>query len=151
MRIVDIDAVWLHCPIPYERQHVSDYGRIASFDATLISVTTEDGRTGYGEAKAAVGSAGGCAAIVAYVKQDLRPMLVGQDADRINLLWERMYNGPRDHYAVARGRPFPILGRRGLSVEICMRLRWWRWWRWWLGARVAGPTLVALAPVFLRV
>ena len=116
MRIVDIDAVWLHCPIPYERQHVSDYGRIASFDATLISVTTEDGRTGYGEAKAAVGSAGGCAAIVAYVKQDLRPMLVGQDADRINLLWERMYNGPRDHYAVARGRPFPILGRRGLSV-----------------------------------
>ena len=116
MRIVDVDAVWLHCPIPYERQHVSDYGRIASFDATLISVTTEDGRTGYGEAKAAVGSAGGCAAIVAYVRQDLRPMLVGQDADRINLLWERMYNGPRDHYAVARGRPFPILGRRGLSV-----------------------------------
>lgn len=116
MRIVDVDAVWLHCPIPYERQHVSDYGRIASFDATLVSVTTEDGLTGYGEAKAAVGSAGGCAAIAAYVKQDLRELLVGQDARRIGLLWERMYNGPRDHYAVARGRPFPILGRRGLSV-----------------------------------
>jgi L-alanine-DL-glutamate epimerase-like enolase superfamily enzyme len=116
MRIVDVDAVWLHCPIPYERQHISDYGRIASFDATLISVTTEDGLTGYGEAKAAVGSAGGCAAIAAYVRQDLRELLVGQDARRISLLWERMYNGPRDHYAVARGRPFPILGRRGLSV-----------------------------------
>lgn len=114
--IEDVDAVWLHCPIPYERQHVSDYGRIASFDATLISVTTEDGLTGYGEAKAAVGSAGGCAAIVTYVKQDLRPLLVGQDAGRIGLLWERMYNGPRDHYAIARGRPFPILGRRGLTV-----------------------------------
>lgn len=116
MRITDVDAIWLHCPIPYERQHVSDYGRIASFDATLVSVTTEDGLTGYGEAKAAVGSAGGCAAIVAYIKQDLRPMLVGQDAGRIGLLWERMYNGPRDHYAIARGRPFPVLGRRGLSV-----------------------------------
>jgi D-galactarolactone cycloisomerase len=116
MIITDVDAVWLHCPIPYERQHVSDYGRIASFDATLVSVTTADGLTGYGEAKAAVGSAGGCAAIVAYIKQDLRPMLIGQDAGRIGLLWERMYNGPRDHYAVARGRPFPILGRRGLSV-----------------------------------
>ncbi len=27
-----------------------------------------------------------------------------------------MYNGPRDHYALARGRGFPVLGRRGLTV-----------------------------------
>jgi L-alanine-DL-glutamate epimerase-like enolase superfamily enzyme len=28
-----------------------------------------------------------------------------------------MYNGTRDHYALARGRAFPILGRRGLTIS----------------------------------
>lgn len=117
MKIVDVDAIWLHCPIPYERQHVSDFGRIASFDMTLISVTTDDGRVGYGEAKAAVGSSGVCAALVTCVRHELRPILLGRDPRRINELWERMYNGPRDHYALARGRGFPILGRRGLTIS----------------------------------
>jgi D-galactarolactone cycloisomerase len=117
MQITDVNAIWLHCPIPYERQHVSDFGRIASFDATLVQVTTEDGRTGYGEAKAAVGSAGVCAALVSCVQHELRPLLIGQDARQISMLWERMYNGPRDHYALARGRAFPVLGRRGLTIS----------------------------------
>ena len=56
MRIRDVEAFWLHCPIPYEQQHVSDFGRLASFDMTLVRITTEDGRVGHGEAKAAVGS-----------------------------------------------------------------------------------------------
>jgi len=117
MKIIDVDAVWLHCPIPYERQHVSDFGRIASFDMTLVSVTTDDGLVGYGEAKAAVGSSGVCAALVTCVKQELRPILLGRDPRQINELWERMYNGPRDHYALARGRGFPVLGRRGLTIS----------------------------------
>jgi L-alanine-DL-glutamate epimerase-like enolase superfamily enzyme len=117
MKIVDVDAVWLHCPIPNERQHVSDFGRIASFDMTLVSVTTDDGLVGYGEAKAAVGSSGVCAALVTCVKQELRPIVLGRDPRRINELWERMYNGPRDHYALARGRGFPVLGRRGLTIS----------------------------------
>jgi L-alanine-DL-glutamate epimerase-like enolase superfamily enzyme len=116
MKIVDVNAVWLHCPIPYERQHVSDFGRIASFDMTLVSVTAENGMVGYGEAKAAVGSSGVCAALVTCVREELRPILLGRDARRITELWERMYNGPRDHYALERGRAFPVLGRRGLTV-----------------------------------
>jgi L-alanine-DL-glutamate epimerase-like enolase superfamily enzyme len=116
MRIADVEAFWLHCPIAYERQHVSDFGRIASFDMTLVRVTTDDGLVGYGEAKAAVGSAGVCASLVTCIEQELRPILIGQDARRINELWERMYNGTRGHYALARGRAFPILGRRGLTV-----------------------------------
>lgn len=116
MRIENVQAVWLHCPIPFERQHVSDYGRIASFDMTLVTVTTEDGSQGFGEAKAAVGSAGVCAALVACVEHELKPMLVGRDAREITAHWERMYSGPRDHYALARGRGFPVLGRRGLTI-----------------------------------
>lgn len=117
MIIRDVDAVWLSCPIPYEKQHVSDFGRLSSFDMTLITITTEDGLTGYGEAKASVGSAGVCAAIVTAVREELRPLLIGQDARQITRLWEIMYNGVRDHYALARGRSFPVLGRRGLTIS----------------------------------
>ena len=116
MLITDVDAVWLSCPIPYEKQHVSDFGRLASFDMTLVKVTTDRGLIGYGEAKAAVGSAGTCASLVEVVRRDLRPLLLGQDARHIGRLWEMMYNGSRDHYALARGRAFPILGRRGLTI-----------------------------------
>ena len=117
MIIRDVDAVWLHCPIPYEKQHVSDFGRLASFDCTLVTITTDEGLQGFGEAKAAVGSAGVCAAIVTCVRHELKPILVGQDARQISRLWECMYNGTRDHYALARGRAFPILGRRGLTIS----------------------------------
>jgi D-galactarolactone cycloisomerase len=112
-KIRDVDAVWLHCPIPYERQHVSDFGRIASFDCTLVSITTDDGRVGYGEAKAAVGSSGSCAALAAIINDELKPKLIGRDPDAINAIWELAYNDTRDHYALARGRAFPTLGRRG--------------------------------------
>ena len=117
MKITSIDAIWLHCPIPYEQQHVSDFGRLASFDCVLVSVETDAGIVGYGEAKSAVGSAGTCAALVSAIKHDLAPQLVGADPRRINELWEVMYNGSRDHYALSRGRAFPVLGRRGLLIS----------------------------------
>lgn len=116
MRIAEVEAFWLHCPIPHERQHISDFGRIASFDATLVRITTEDGRVGYGEAKASVGSAAVCASLVTCVLHDLRPILLGQDARQIAGLWEQMYSGTRGHYAIDRGRVFPVLGRRGVTV-----------------------------------
>lgn len=116
-RIADVQAYWLRCPIPYEKQHVSDFGRLEHFDMTLVVVTTDDGRRGYGEAKAAVGSAGSCASLVACVRHELRPLLLGEDARNIARLWELMYNGSRGHYALERGRGFPILGRRGLTIS----------------------------------
>ena len=117
MKITNIDATWLHCPIPYEQQHISDFGRLASFDCVLVTIMTDEGLVGYGEAKSAVGSAGTCAALVSAVKQDLAPQLLGKDPRRINELWEVMYNGTRDHYALSRGRAFPVLGRRGLLIS----------------------------------
>lgn len=117
MKIANVEAYWLRCPIPEKKQHRSDYGLLTNFDMTLIVVTTEDGLKGFGEAKAAVGSSGVCASIVTCVEHELKPILMGQDARNINELWERMYNGVRDHYALKRGRVFPILGRRGLTVS----------------------------------
>lgn len=117
MKITNVEAFWLRCPIPKEKQHFSDYGLLTNFDMALVVITTEDGLQGFGEAKAAVGSSGVCASIVSCVENELKPILIGKDAKDITRLWEMMYNGTRDHYALSRGRKFPILGRRGLTVS----------------------------------
>lgn len=117
MKITNVEAFWLRCPIPKEKQHFSDYGLLTNFDMALVVITTEDGLQGFGEAKAAVGSSGVCASIVSCVENELKPILIGKDAKDITRLWEIMYNGTRDHYALSRGRKFPILGRRGLTVS----------------------------------
>src|SRR5437867_8925678 len=114
MKIVDVRGTWLRAPIPESFQHTSDFGRLSTFDMTLVRVETEDGITGFGEAKAAVGSAGICGPVAAVVNQELRPLLVGEDSDNVQGLWEKMYSGTRAHYAMRYGRPFPELGRRGL-------------------------------------
>lgn len=79
MRITNVDAQWLRYPIPEAKQHTSDFGRLTTFDMTLVRIDTDEGITGYGEAKAAVGSAGINAPVVAGINQELRPRLVGRD------------------------------------------------------------------------
>lgn len=117
MKITNVEAFWLRCPIPKEKQHKSDYGLLTDFDMTLVVVTTDTGLQGFGEAKAAVGSSGVCASIVTCVEKELKPLLIGKDARHISRIWEHIYNGTRDHYALDRGRKFPILGRRGLTIS----------------------------------
>lgn len=141
-KIRDVDAVWLHCPIAYERQHVSDFGRITSFDCTLVTVTTDDGQTGFGEAKAAVGSSGSCASLVAIINEELRPKLIGRDPDAINAIWELAYSDTRDHYALARGRAFPTLGRRGHLIAALSGIDMALWDL--LGKKLGVPVLALL-------
>jgi len=116
MKIRSVRATWLHVPIPPDRQHTTDFGRIASFDTTLVRVETETDQAAFGEAKAAVGSAGTNAALVTCIEQELAPLILGEDARDISRLWDVMYNGSRAHFAIARGHGFPVLGRRGLTV-----------------------------------
>ena len=117
MKIANIEAFWLRCPIPKEKQHRSDYGLLTNFDMTLVVVTTDTGLQGFGEAKAAVGSSGVCASIVTAIESEIKPALIGQDVDHISRIWDIVYNGTRDHYALSRGRKFPILGRRGTTIS----------------------------------
>jgi L-alanine-DL-glutamate epimerase-like enolase superfamily enzyme len=116
VKIKSVTADWLHVPIPEAQQHVTDFGRINSFDSTLVRVETNDGIVGYGEARGAAGSASANAALNACVEQDLAPLLVGEDPRRISRLWDVMYNGSRAHFALARGHVFPGLGRRGITL-----------------------------------
>ncbi|SMC73541.1 mandelate racemase/muconate lactonizing enzyme family protein [Pedobacter nyackensis] len=117
MKITNVEAFWLRCPIPEAKQHTSDYGLLTNFDMTLVVITTDSGLQGFGEAKAAVGSSGICASIVNCIENELKPVLLGKSVKDITRLWEEMYNGTRDHYALSRGRKFPILGRRGLTIS----------------------------------
>lgn len=117
MKILSVKAQWLHVPIPFDQQHVSDFGRIASFDSVLVRIETECGQVGYGEAKEEVGSEGNSHTLVAAIERKFGPLLIGEEPRDINRLWDLMYNGPRAHYAAARGQVFPILGRRGISVS----------------------------------
>ncbi|MBI2218430.1 MAG: mandelate racemase/muconate lactonizing enzyme family protein [Candidatus Rokubacteria bacterium] len=117
MEITGVNATWVHVPIPPERQHVSDFGRIASFDSVIVKVETDAGIVGWGEAKAGVGSAAPGAGLATIITKDLAPLLIGQDPRDISRLWDVMYNMPREGYAVDRGHVLPQLGRRGLSIS----------------------------------
>ncbi|MFN0313776.1 MAG: mandelate racemase/muconate lactonizing enzyme family protein [Burkholderiales bacterium] len=116
MKIKSVKATWLHCPIPLERQHVSDFGRVASFDSTLVRIETACGIVGWGEAKEEVGSASNNHSVTRAINEKYGPALIGLDPRDIVLINEQMYNGVRSHYALAHGRVFPALGRRGMSV-----------------------------------
>ncbi|MDI6754781.1 MAG: mandelate racemase/muconate lactonizing enzyme family protein [Thermodesulfobacteriota bacterium] len=117
MKITAIKAAWLQVPIPADKASVSDFGRNTSFNTTLVRVETDEGLIGYGEAKASVGSLGVQHALVTTIEKELAPLLIGQDPRDIARLWELMYSGSRAHYALSRGRVFPILSRRGITIS----------------------------------
>lgn len=117
MKITRVDARWCHVPIPPERQHKSDFGVATSFDSVIVRIDTDAGVTGWGEAKAGVGSSAACGGLAAIINQDFAPVLVGEDPRDISRLWDTLYSLQRQGYAVARGHVFPQLGRRGLSVS----------------------------------
>ncbi|MBM4331251.1 MAG: mandelate racemase/muconate lactonizing enzyme family protein [Deltaproteobacteria bacterium] len=117
MKITAIKAAWLQVPIPADKASVSDFGRNTSFNTTLVRVETDEGLIGYGEAKASVGSLGVQRALVTTIEQELAPLLIGQNPRDIARLWELMYSGSRAHYALSRGRVFPILCRRGITIS----------------------------------
>ncbi|HUF92194.1 MAG TPA: mandelate racemase/muconate lactonizing enzyme family protein, partial [Candidatus Limnocylindria bacterium] len=117
MKITSVQATWVHVPIPAERQHTSDFGKIASFDSVVVRIDTDAGLVGWGEAKAGVGSAASGFGLAAIINQDYAPLLVGQDPRDISRLWDVMYNTPREGYAIDRGHVLPQLGRRGLSIS----------------------------------
>src|SRR5262245_50132268 len=66
----------------------STHGAMASFELVTARLRTVDGAEGVGYTYT-VGAGG--AAIAALINRDLRPVLVGADAERIEWLWQRMW------------------------------------------------------------
>jgi L-alanine-DL-glutamate epimerase-like enolase superfamily enzyme len=117
MRITRVNADWIRVPIEHEQQHVSDFGRVATFDSVIIRIETDAGLVGVGEAKNAAGSSGSYAALTALINDEWRDLLVGRDPRSINRIWDELYNGVRAQFAIDRGHVFPQLSRRGLTVS----------------------------------
>lgn len=116
MRIGRVGATWVRFPLESDQQHVSDFGRVSSFDSLIVRIETECGLVGYGEGKNAAGSTGTYAALAALVNDEIGPRLVNRDPRDIGPIWEGLYNGARATYATTRGHVFPELSRRGLSI-----------------------------------
>ncbi|TCP47825.1 L-alanine-DL-glutamate epimerase-like enolase superfamily enzyme [Tamaricihabitans halophyticus] len=114
--IANLQAWWVHVPIPERQQHFGDFGQVSSFDSTIVRVTAENGVVGWGEAKNAPGSAGTYAALTALLNQEIAPKLIGKNALAPSVLADELYSGVRAHFASARGFVFPEMSRRGMSV-----------------------------------
>ena len=49
MKIKSVRGYWVHIPISPEKQHMSDFGRTTSFDATLVRTDSQCGLTRWGK------------------------------------------------------------------------------------------------------
>ena len=101
MKIRDVRIMLLTAPIPKERQYTSDFGTVQSRSAAIVVVETDDGLTGYGEAK------GTPLVMKAIVEHELKPLLLGEDPTRVTYLWEKLYNGSRLGLSLYYGRSMP--------------------------------------------
>ena len=116
MRIKSVKAWWVQIPIAMDKQHVSDFGRLRSFDAAILRIETDDGLVGWGEGKNAAGSAGHYSTLVHLLNHEFGPTLIGRDPADVTYIWEDLYNGVRSEKAAAAGQAMPELARRGLTV-----------------------------------
>jgi D-arabinonate dehydratase/D-galactarolactone cycloisomerase len=106
-------------PTAYRRRYI--YSN--TIDTVIVRVTTDDGLTGWGEAKAPVAPS----VAKAIIDELLASLLVGHDPRDTLLLWERMYAGMR-----VRGHRagFYIEAMSGIDIAL-----------WDLAAKMAGAPI----------
>src|SRR5712691_3059567 len=111
MRISNVRVLLLSAPIPPERRWTSDFGTNTKQDVAIVIVETDEGLSGYGEAK------GTPVAMKVLVEDVLGPQLLGEDPTRVEFLWEKMYSASRLPLALAHGRPYHRAGSRGETIH----------------------------------
>lgn len=115
MKIARVEAGWLRVPIPITEQVRSDYGLMDQFNVVIVRVTTDGGLEGFGEVKAGGGALSTNIALLAMIRDEIGPRLIGRDPRRITRIFEEAYNGGRVDKAIAGGRTMPAVGARGLA------------------------------------
>ncbi len=116
MRITSAQAWWVQIPIAADKQHVSDFGRLRTFDAAILRLETDDGLIGWGEAKNAAGSAGEYGTLVHLLNHEFGPKVIDRDPADVTWIWEDLYNGVRAGKARHSGQVMPELARRGMTI-----------------------------------
>lgn len=97
MKISSVNARLFYIPLPTVLTD-STHGEMRHFAVATVQITTEDGAEGLGYTYT-VGKTGGSATL-AMLRDDLVPLLVGEDPRCIKRLWQQMWW--RLHY-VGRG------------------------------------------------
>lgn len=107
MKITDVKTHLVHCPIPEVERVRSGAGLKLARQAAFVEIRTDEGLTGIGPCS--FGSASlDLAAVASLIDNTLAPMLVGEEAGRIQYLWDKIYYG-----AVVR-----VHGHRGIGVAL---------------------------------
>jgi L-alanine-DL-glutamate epimerase-like enolase superfamily enzyme len=87
MKITQLEAYAVSCPVPPAAQVSLGIGRTLKRDAVLLKVITESGLIGWGEAHA-----GRAPSVIAeLINATLAPLVVGESASDIQGLWTRIY------------------------------------------------------------
>ncbi len=93
---IHVDHFRVPLPDPVE---ASAAGLMSAFDMVAVFITDADGATGLGYTVMHEGQGG---AIAKIIDGPLRAIAVGEDADRIEWIWQRMNKG---HHYAGRGAP----------------------------------------------
>ncbi|MGI9390740.1 MAG: mandelate racemase/muconate lactonizing enzyme family protein [Boseongicola sp.] len=116
MKVKSVRAWWVQIPIETDRQHVSDFGCLKTFDSAIVQIETDTGIIGWGEGKNAAGSAGEYGTLVHLLNHEFGPKVIGRDPADVTWIWEDLYNGVRAEKARTAGQAMPELARRGLTT-----------------------------------
>jgi L-alanine-DL-glutamate epimerase-like enolase superfamily enzyme len=92
MKITDVSVIALTYPCPVPMADAIHY--MPARNALLVQVHTDKGITGLGEAAAYGGPLSVTAAIV---RDELRPLLLGQDPFLVERLWQRLFAATHQH------------------------------------------------------
>jgi D-galactarolactone cycloisomerase len=107
MKITAVKTHIVHAPIPEEHRVRSGAGYKLARQAAFVEIQTEDGLSGIGPCS--FGSASlDLRAAASMIDHAIAPMLIGEDAHRIDYLWDKVYYG-----SIVR-----VLGHRGIGVAL---------------------------------
>ena len=87
MKIATLESGLYRIPLPVALSDCT-HGKMTHFELITVRVRDADGAEGLGYTYT-VGAGG--AAIHALIERDLRPLLLGADADGIEALWQKMW------------------------------------------------------------
>ncbi len=106
LRIADVRAYPTSFPVDPKNSVTLGIGRAVKRDAVIVKVTTEGGITGWGEAHH-----GRCPGAVAHlVNTTMKLLVVGQDANDVTGVWQKVYNKQLASHGMGAGACLALSG-----------------------------------------
>src|SRR5688572_26768628 len=90
MNITGIDCCVL--TVPTSKQMALEFPH---HKLVVAQIATDEGMNGLGYSLVFGGGGGGASAVLAYLEERLKPLLIGEDPLSVERLWEKMYRGDR--------------------------------------------------------